>query len=65
LLALQRLIKEGETVRKPGIRRKPVMAALPEGITIEDIRAELADVLRQDATVNVEALNRERIRNES
>ena len=65
LLALQRLIKEGETVRRPGIRRKPVMAALPEGITIEDIRAELADLLKRDCVVNVDALNQERIRHDS
>jgi NADH-quinone oxidoreductase subunit B len=41
LLALQRLIREGETVRRPGERRKPVVAALPPGITMEQIRAEL------------------------
>ncbi|MBI3986042.1 MAG: NADH-quinone oxidoreductase subunit NuoB [Lentisphaerae bacterium] len=65
LLALQRLIKEGETVRKPGVRRKPVMAALPEGITLKDIRAELTAFLGQNASVNIEKANEERIRNES
>lgn len=65
LLALQKMIKEGETVRKPGVRRKPVMAALPEGITLKDIRAELAGFLERDATVNVEKANAERVRHES
>ena len=63
LLALQRMIKEGETVRKPGVRRKPVMAALPEGITLKDIQAELAGFLEQSATGNVEKASAERIRN--
>ncbi len=60
LLTLQRMIKEGETVRKPGIRRKPVMAALPEGITIADIQAELAALLDRNATVNVPQQCKER-----
>jgi NADH-quinone oxidoreductase subunit B len=60
LLTLQRMIKEGETVRKPGIRRKPVMAALPEGITIADIQAELAGLLDRNATVNVPQQCKER-----
>ena len=65
LLALQRMIKEGETVRKPGVRRKPVMAALPEGITLQDIQAELAGFLEQNAAVNVAKASAERMRNES
>lgn len=65
LLALQRMIKEGETVRKPGVRRKPVMAALPEGITLKDIQAELVGFLEQNAVVNIEKANEERVRNES
>jgi NADH-quinone oxidoreductase subunit B len=60
LLALQRMIKEGETVRKPGVRRKPVTAALPEGITLADIQAELIALLDQNATVNVPQLCKER-----
>ncbi|MDP2989971.1 MAG: NADH-quinone oxidoreductase subunit NuoB [Kiritimatiellota bacterium] len=64
LLALQRMIKEGETVRKPGVRRKPVMAALPEGITLADIQADLAGFLEQNTTVNVEKASAERMRNE-
>ncbi|HLE01057.1 MAG TPA: NADH-quinone oxidoreductase subunit NuoB [Bdellovibrionota bacterium] len=54
LLTLQKLIKEGETVRKPGVRRKPVLSALPPGITLDQIRAEMATVLKSDAIVNVE-----------
>jgi NADH-quinone oxidoreductase subunit B len=55
LLMLQRLIKEGKTVRRPGIRTKPVMAALPPGITMADIRAELIKDLECKAVVDLEA----------
>lgn len=65
ILALQRLIKEGETVRAPGVRRKPVMAALPQGMTIKDIQSELVTLLQKDATVNVDELVKERIHDES
>ena len=64
LLALQRMIKEGETVRKPGLRRKPVMAALPEGITLADIQADLAGYLEQNSAVNVAQASAERMQNE-
>lgn len=53
LLALQKMIKEGESVRRPGIRRKPVMAALPNGMTEADVRAELRRVLEEDGVVDV------------
>jgi NADH-quinone oxidoreductase subunit B len=53
LLALQRLIKQGETISRPGIRRKPVLAALPQGITIEDIREEIRRVLEEENVVDV------------
>ncbi len=52
LLALQRLIREGETIRKPGERKKPVLAALPPGITLEQIRSELIANLENKAVVN-------------
>lgn len=55
LLMLQRLIREGKTLRRPGIRTKPVMAALPPGITMEDIRAELIRDLEQRAVVDLRA----------
>ncbi len=41
LLTLQKMIRDGESLRRPGVRKAPVMAALPPGITMEDIRAEL------------------------
>jgi NADH-quinone oxidoreductase subunit B len=53
LLTLQKLIKEGITVRKPELRRKPVLAALPPGVTAEDIRAEMAALLEQNASYDV------------
>ena len=65
ILALQRLIKEGETVRKPGIRRKPVLAALPQGITLKDIQAELVSLLQKDATVNANEMVGKRAYDES
>lgn len=52
LLALQRLIREGETIRKPGQRKKPVLAALPPGVTLEQIRSELIANLENKAVVN-------------
>jgi NADH-quinone oxidoreductase subunit B len=48
ILTLQKMIREGETVRRPGVRRKPVMSALPPGITAEDIREDLARVLEAE-----------------
>ena len=41
LLTLQKMIKEGTTIRRPGERNPPVLAALPPGITLEEIRAQL------------------------
>lgn len=55
LLMLQKLIRKGETVRKPGMRNKPVLAALPEGVTMEQIQQELKDLLVKDALVDVTA----------
>ncbi len=53
LLMLQKMIKEGKTLRRPGIRVKPVTAALPPGITLADIRAELIQNLQRNAIVDV------------
>ena len=48
------MIKEGESVREPGVRRKPVLSSLPPGITMDQIRAEMITLLMKDAVVNVE-----------
>ena len=53
LLALQRMIREGTSIRDSAIRRKPVLAALPQGITLEDIRKELHQPLEAENVVNV------------
>ena len=50
LLTLQKMIREGETLRKPGVRRNPVLAALPPGITLEQIRQEMIQNLEGAAT---------------
>ena len=53
LLTLQRLIREGESIRHPDVRRKPVMSALPQGITMEDIQGEMRRLLEEQNVVNV------------
>lgn len=55
ILTLQKMIKEGESIGRPGIRRKPVTSALPPGITMDDIQAEMDDLLKKDAVVDVNA----------
>lgn len=57
LLTLQKLIKEGETLRKQGIRHKPVTSELPKGITLNDITVEIRRVLEEEAEVNVQELD--------
>ena len=57
LLTLQKQIKEGESIRRPYIRRKPVLAALPPGISAEQIRSELADILLYDAVTDMSGHN--------
>jgi NADH-quinone oxidoreductase subunit B len=52
LLTLQKLIKE-ETIREPGVRRKPVVSALPAGVTIADIQEEMGKILEADGCINV------------
>jgi NADH-quinone oxidoreductase subunit B len=52
LLTLQKMIREGETIRRPGIRRKPVEANLPSGITVQDIQDQIC-LLQEENTVNV------------
>lgn len=53
LLTLQKLIREGETVRRPGMRKSPVTAVLPHGITKDQITSEMLALLEQDSDVNV------------
>jgi NADH-quinone oxidoreductase subunit B len=65
LLMLQRLIVEGKTLRKPGMRQKPVMAALPPGITMEQIRSELVQRLERDANVNIHEARAETARSKN
>ena len=53
LLTLQKLIKEGESIKYPGRRRKPVVSCLPPGITADQIRAELVEDLQEKAFVDL------------
>lgn len=53
LLVLQKLIRQGESIRHPGVRRKPVLAALPQGVSAEDIRRTLRATLEQNNTIDV------------
>ena len=53
LLTLQKMIKEGVSIRHPDVRKKPVLASLPCGISIEDIRQEIRKLLIEENAVNV------------
>ncbi len=55
ILTLQKMIKEGETVRAPGVRRKPVLAQLPPGVSLADIQKEIAVVLERASVTDVTA----------
>ncbi|MFN8370337.1 MAG: NADH-quinone oxidoreductase subunit NuoB [Bacteriovoracaceae bacterium] len=61
LLALQRMIKEGETIREPGIRRKPVFADLPPGYTMDKITKEIQELLVKDSKVDVKLAAKNKI----
>lgn len=54
ILTLQRMIKEGQTIARPDERRKPVMAALPPGLSIEDMQKEMIELLKRDNLYSVE-----------
>jgi NADH-quinone oxidoreductase subunit B len=54
LMTLQRMIREGESIRRPNVRRKPVMAALPQGIKPEDFRDEVRRLLETENDINVD-----------
>jgi NADH-quinone oxidoreductase subunit B len=45
ILSLQKMIREGESIRRPNERRKPVLANLPPGLTLEQMRKELIQEL--------------------
>jgi NADH-quinone oxidoreductase subunit B len=53
LMMLQKMIRQGESIARPGMRRKPVLAALPQGIAMEDIREEIRGPLEADNVVDV------------
>ena len=53
LLTLQKMIREGETLRERGIRRKPVTSVLPPGITMDDVKAEMEKVLKEEAVFDM------------
>jgi NADH:ubiquinone oxidoreductase subunit B-like Fe-S oxidoreductase len=54
ILTLQKMIREGETVRVPGERKKPVLAMMPPGATLEGITAELTALLQKENTTQSE-----------
>lgn len=53
LLTLQKLIKKGESIRRPYVRTKPIMAALPSGMTAEQVRSELVTLLQGSSAVDL------------
>jgi NADH-quinone oxidoreductase subunit B len=53
LLTLQKMIREGESIRHPDVRKKPVLAALPSGISLDDIQQQIQKLLIEKNTVNV------------
>ncbi len=61
LLALQKMIKNGETVHEPGIRRKPVFADLPPGYTMDQITKEIQELLVRDSKVDVKLAAKNKI----
>ena len=54
LMMLQKMIWEGESIARVGCRRKPVMAALPQGIKPEDFRDEVRRLLETENDINVD-----------
>jgi len=54
LMMLQKMIREGESIARVGRRRKPVMAALPQGIKPEDFRDEVRRLLESENDINVD-----------
>ncbi len=52
LLTLQKMIRTGESIRNPNERRKPVLANLPPGLTLEQMRKELIEELESKSVYN-------------
>jgi NADH-quinone oxidoreductase subunit B len=61
LLTLQKMIRSGESIRHPGMRRKPVLAALPSGVTLADIQEEVQRLLTEENVIDVSQAARDRI----
>lgn len=53
ILTLQRMIRERTGLNNPEERRAPVTAALPEGITREEIQAEMLELFERQGKRNV------------
>jgi NADH-quinone oxidoreductase subunit B len=58
LLTLQQMIKAGHRSMHPDERRRPVMAALPPGMTVGQIQAEIAKLLENKHIVDLDDENR-------
>jgi NADH-quinone oxidoreductase subunit B len=52
LMTLQKLIREGKTVRTPGIRTKPVISRLPGGLTEADVPEGMRRLLERENVVD-------------
>ena len=55
LLTLQKMIRSGDRLRDRHLRRRPVLAALPAGISIADFDEAARALLERDAVVDVAA----------
>jgi NADH-quinone oxidoreductase subunit B len=55
ILTLQKMIMAGETIRKPGVRVKPVLAQLPPGVTLADIQREIGALLEKSNVIDLAA----------
>jgi NADH-quinone oxidoreductase subunit B len=51
ILTLQKMIQEEETIGNPGYRHKPITAALPPNMSIDEIKEEMGKLLEQQALV--------------
>jgi NADH-quinone oxidoreductase subunit B len=61
LMTLQKMIREGQSIRHPTVHKKPVLAALPQGITIEDIQQRIQELLITENTVDVAKAAEEKV----
>lgn len=53
LLTLQKMIMAGETSAQVGVRRRPVTASLPPGVTMDDLKEEMIKLLEEASTVDI------------